>query len=96
MAALGTCTVMTLQMYAERKKWALKQITVYLDHDKIHRKDGEAFEKNESKVTRFSRSIEITGELDEQMRQKLLEIADKCPVHRTLKEEIIIETQYKK
>lgn len=95
MAALGTCTVMTLQMYAQRKKWNLKEISVYLDHDKVHRKDGEAFEKNDSKVSRFNRSLEISGELDEQMRHKLLEIADKCPVHRTLKEEIIIETQFK-
>lgn len=93
MAALGTCTAMTLQMYANRKKWDLKEITVFLDHDKVHRKDGEDFEKNVSKVSRFTRYIEILGEVDEEQEQKLIEIADKCPVHRTLKENIIIETK---
>lgn len=82
-------------MYAERKGWDLKEITVYLDHDKVHKKDSEGFEKDGSKVTRFSRSLEIGGELDGKMKEKLLEIADKCPVHRTLHDEIVIETKFK-
>lgn len=93
MAALGTCTAMTLQMYANRKKWDLEEIIVFLNHDKVHRNDGEEFEKNNSKVSRFIRNIEFMGEVDEQKKEKLLEIADKCPVHRTLKENIIIETK---
>jgi putative redox protein len=93
MAALGTCTAMTLKMYANRKKWDLEEIIVFLNHDKVHRNDGEEFEKNNSKVSRFIRNIEFMGEIDEQKKEKLLEIADKCPVHRTLKENIIIETK---
>nr|MBI1232416.1 alpha/beta fold hydrolase [Cytophagales bacterium] len=95
MAALGACTTMTLKMYADRKKWDLKEIIVYLDHDKVHRTDGENFEKKEAKVSRFTRRLEILGETDEAKIQKLLEIADKCPVHRTLKETIVIETYMK-
>lgn len=95
MASLGACTVMTLKMYSKRKGWDLKQITVYLDHDKVHKQDSEDFEKKESKVSRFTRSLEIEGDLDDEMKEKLLEIADKCPVHRTLHEDIIIETKFK-
>jgi putative redox protein len=95
MAALGTCTAMTLQMYVKRKKWRLVEINVYLDHDKIHGKDGDHVEDKNSKVSRFTRNLEITGDLDESQRKRLLEIANKCPVHRTLQEEIIIETKYK-
>lgn len=95
MASLGTCTVMTLKMYAERKEWDLKEIVVYMDHDKVHKEDSEDFDKKGSKVSRFTRSLEIKGDLDEEMKKKLLEIADKCPVHRTLHEDIIIETKFK-
>ncbi|WP_373497002.1 alpha/beta fold hydrolase [Aquiflexum sp.] len=95
MASLGTCTVMTLKMYAERKGWDLKQITVYLDHDKIHQEDSADFKKKGSKISRFTRSLEIKGDLDKEMKEKLLEIADKCPVHRTLHADIIIETKFK-
>ncbi|MCL6258248.1 bifunctional alpha/beta hydrolase/OsmC family protein [Aquiflexum sp. TKW24L] len=95
MASLGTCTAMTLKMYADRKGWDLKEINVYLDHDKVHKEDSVDFEKKGSKISRFTRSLEIEGELDESMKAKLLEIADKCPVHRTLHEEIIIETKFK-
>ncbi|WP_163377573.1 bifunctional alpha/beta hydrolase/OsmC family protein [Cyclobacterium sp. SYSU L10401] len=95
MAALGSCTAMTLQMYAQRKKWDLEEIVVYLDHDKVHRKDGEAFEKKDAKISRFTRYLKISGALNEEKRAKLLEIANKCPVHRTLEEDIIIETKFK-
>jgi putative redox protein len=95
MASLGTCTVMTLKMYAERKGWDLKEIVVFMDHDKVHKEDSEDFEKKGSKVSRFTRSLEIKGELSDEMKVKLLEIADKCPVHRTLHEDIIIETKFK-
>jgi len=95
MAALGTCTAMTLQMYVQRKKWPLEEIIVYLDHDKVHGKDGGNVEDKNSKVSRFTRNLEITGDLDEAKRKRLLEIANKCPVHRTLQEQIIIETRFK-
>jgi len=96
MAALGTCTVMTLKMYAQRKKWDLEEVVVFLDHDKIHKQDSEHFEEKGAKVSRFNRFLEIKGELDQNQKKKLLEIANKCPVHRTLQEKIIIETRFKK
>ncbi len=92
MAALGTCTAMTLKMYAQRKKWPLEEINVYLNHDKVHRTDGDNVEDNNSKVSRFTRNLRITGDLGEVQRNRLLEIANKCPVHRTLEDQIIIET----
>ncbi|WP_194774791.1 bifunctional alpha/beta hydrolase/OsmC family protein [Pararhodonellum marinum] len=93
MAALGACTVMTLKMYAERKKWDLKEVTVYLDHDKVHKKDSEDVEKPEAKVSRFSRALKIEGKLDDEQLKRLVEIANRCPVHRTLHEEIVVETK---
>ena len=95
MAALGTCTAMTLKMYAQRKKWVLQEINVYLDHDKVHKNDGENVDDSNAKVSRFTRNLEITGDVDEAKRARLLEIANKCPVHRTLQEQIIIETRFK-
>ncbi|MEX2568466.1 MAG: alpha/beta fold hydrolase [Cyclobacteriaceae bacterium] len=95
MAALGTCTAMTLQMYAQRKKWLLEEINVYLDHDKVHKNDGDNVENTDAKVSRFTRNLEIIGDVDEAQQARLLEIANKCPVHRTLKEQIIIETKFK-
>jgi putative redox protein len=92
MASLGSCTVMTLRMYAERKKWALEEVRVYLEHEKVHRIDSEKPEKESSKVSQFTRKIELEGELDSDQRQRLLEIANRCPVHRTLEEEILIQT----
>ena len=73
----------------------MEEINVYLDHDKVHGKDGENGEDKNSKVSRFTRNLQITGDLDEAKRKRLLEIADKCPVHRTLQEQIIIETKFK-
>lgn len=95
MASLGTCTAMTLQMYAQRKKWRLEEINVYLDHDKVHQKDSDNVDDTNAKVSRFTRSLEITGEVDESQRKRLLEIANKCPIHRTLQEQISIETRFK-
>jgi uncharacterized OsmC-like protein/alpha-beta hydrolase superfamily lysophospholipase len=93
MASLGACTVMTLKMYAERKKWPLKEVTVYLNHDKVHREDSEHPEKPASKMSRFTRLLHIEGELSEEQKERMLEIANKCPVHRTLHEEIKVETR---
>lgn len=95
MAALGTCTAMTLQMYAQRKKWKLEEINVYLDHDKVHKEDSDNVDDQKAKVSRFTRNLEIIGNVDEIQRKRLLEIANKCPVHRTLEEVVIIETKFK-
>ncbi|MEB2784756.1 bifunctional alpha/beta hydrolase/OsmC family protein [Algoriphagus persicinus] len=96
MASLGSCTAMTLKMYAERKKWPLEQVSVFLNHEKVHLADSTHPEEKSAKVSQFTRIIEIEGELDSEQRKKLLEISNKCPVHRTLQEEIIIHTMLAK
>lgn len=83
-AALGACTSMTLRMYANRKQWPLERVAVRLRHEKIHAADCEECEQKEGKIDQIEREIELTGVLDEEQRQRLLEIADKCPVHQTL------------
>ena len=92
LAALGTCTSMTLRLYAEHKGLPLDQVTVRLSHAKIHAADCEACETKEGKIDRIERAITLAGALDEGQRARLLEIADKCPVHRTLTSEIEIRT----
>jgi uncharacterized OsmC-like protein/fermentation-respiration switch protein FrsA (DUF1100 family) len=95
MASLGTCTAMTLKMYANRKAWDLEEITVFLNHEKVHKEDSLAVEGEKGgKISKFTRVLKIKGELTEEMREKLLEIADKCPVHKTLHEPIEIETKF--
>ena len=93
MASLGTCTAMTLKMYADRKGWDLGEINVYLNHEKVHRKDSELAEAGEGKISRFTRFLELKGDLTSEMEEKLLEIANKCPVHKTLHEPIEVETK---
>lgn len=92
-AALGACTTMTLRMYADLKKLPLDHVAVEVTHDKIHAVDCAECETKEGKVDRFARVISLRGELDEAQRAKLLEIADKCPVHRTLHSEVSVTTQ---
>lgn len=87
---------MTLKMYATRKKWDLKEVTVFLNHDKVHLNDSKNPNEKESKVSRFTRIIELEGDLGEDQRQRLLEISHRCPVHRTLEEDIVIQTLIKK
>jgi uncharacterized OsmC-like protein/alpha/beta superfamily hydrolase len=96
LAALGACTAMTLQMYARRKKWPLVEAVVRLSHDKIHAADCRDCEETGSRIDRFLREIELTGELDETQRRRLLEIAEECPVHRTLNGEMRIETSLRR
>lgn len=93
LAGLGACTTMTLRMYIERKKWSIGKIATQLRHDKIHARDCEDCETKEGMVDRIERSISIEGPLTDEQRVKLLEIADKCPVHRTLTGEIKIATR---
>ncbi len=83
-AALGACTSMTLRMYAERKGWPMERVTVRLHHEKVHSRDCADCETDPKKIDRIERAIRIEGPLDVEQRQRLLEIADKCPVHQTL------------
>ncbi len=92
-AALVSCTVMTLHMYARRKKWPLESVEVEARHGKIHAEDCENCQATTGKIDRFDRVVTITGDLDDEQRQRLLEIADRCPVHRTLHEEVEILTR---
>ncbi len=93
LAGLGACTSMTLRLYAERKRWPLERTTVTLKHGKIHAEDCAECETKEGKLDRIQRELVVEGPLDEAQRAKLLEIADKCPVHRTLHSEVVIETE---
>lgn len=88
LSGLGTCTGMTLRMYADRKDWPLEEATVRLSHEKVHAEDCEHCDTTEGKVDRIEREIELTGDLSPDQRERLLEIANKCPVHRTLHGEI--------
>ncbi|MCB2041447.1 MAG: OsmC family protein [Rhodoferax sp.] len=92
-AALGACTAMTLRMYARHKDWPLDKVTVELTHGKVHAKDCAECETREGKVDRIERVITITGDLDAEQRERLLAIADKCPVHRTLHSEVLVVTR---
>jgi putative redox protein len=91
-AGLGACTAMTIRLYAERKNLPLDRVTVTLQHGKVHAADCETCETKDGMIDRIDRAITFTGELDEDQRKRLMEIADKCPVHRTLTSEIDIRT----
>ncbi len=93
LAALGACTTMTLRIYAERKGWEVKGIRTALRHEKIHARDCEDCETREGRIDRIEREISFTGGIDGEQRARLLEIADKCPVHRTLTSEVDIVTR---
>lgn len=92
LAALGTCTSMTIRMYADRKGMPLDGVEVTLAHRRIHAEDCAECESKEGYVDRIDKRILLSGDLSEAERRKLLEIADKCPVHRTLKNEILIKS----
>lgn len=92
-AALASCTSMTLQMYARRKGLALDGAEVRVRHDRIHAEDCAECETKEGRVDRFERTIELNGVLDDDARARLMAIADRCPVHRTLSSEIRIESR---
>ncbi len=92
LAALGACTAMTLRLYAERKALPLERVTIRLRHARIHAADCETCETKEGMLDRIERGIVLEGALDAPQRARLLEIADKCPVHRTLTSEVDIRT----
>ena len=93
LAGLGACTSMTLKMYADRKGWPLEQVEVRLRHDRVHAKDCEDCASSEGRVDVIDRVVRVEGDLDAEQRARLLEIADRCPVHRTLENEIKIRTR---
>jgi putative redox protein len=82
--ALGSCTSMTVNLYAARKKWPLEQVVVRLKHSRVHAEDCADCENPKSMIERVDKSLELIGSLDEAQRTRLLQIADQCPVHRTL------------
>lgn len=93
LAGLGSCTAMTLRLYAKRKEWPLEGVEITLEHDRIHASDCADCETKEGRIDRIQRAIRLTGDLDETQRDRLMEIADRCPVHRTLTNEIKIESR---
>ena len=93
LAALGSCTSVTIAMYARRKHWPLETIRVRLRHSKVHATDCADCDTQVAKLDRIERDIELVGALDDEQRARLMEIADKCPVHRTLTSDIDIRTR---
>ena len=92
LVALGSCTAMTLRMYADRKGWPLESVTVRLSHQKIHARECEECETKDGKIDPICLDIELAGPVEEPQRRQLLEIAERCPVHRTLESEVMMET----
>src|SRR5438093_8944763 len=92
LAALGACTSMTMRLYAQRKQWDLQRVTVRLQHSRIHAEDCMECETKQGFLDRIDREVELSGNLDDAQKRRLLEIAEHCPVHRTLTSEINIRT----
>jgi putative redox protein len=91
-AALGACTAMTLRMYAERKSWPLTGVIVRLRHGRSYGEDDRKCETAPVRIDQIDREIELHGDLNDEQRERLLEIADRCPVHRTLDAGVKIKT----
>lgn len=92
LAALGACTNMTLRMYANRKRWPLREVRTVLSHAKSYAADCEHCEQPDALIDRIERQITLFGDLSEEQRTRLLQIADRCPVHRTLTSKTVIRT----
>lgn len=92
LSSLGACTAMTLKMYARRKKWALKEVFVHLNHSKNYGSDCDSCSSSDVKIDHIERCIELVGELTSDQKIRLMEIADRCPVHKTLSSDMHIST----
>ena len=92
-SGLAACTAMTLRLYADRKKWDLREVYVHISHEKTHLEDCLKCETADGKIDHFAREIELIGDLDAEQKSRLLEIADKCPVHKTLESKTHISTK---
>lgn len=95
LSALGACTSMTVRMYANKKNLPLEQVRVTLRHSRIHAQDCADCETKQGMVDHIDRDIELIGDLDDDQREKLLAIAERCPVHRTLTSEVHVSTSLK-
>ena len=93
LAAIGSCTSMTIALYARRKQWALERVTVRLRHSRVHAEDCAECETRMGKLTLIERDIELEGVLDEDQRARLLAMANRCPVHLTLTSQMEIRTR---
>jgi putative redox protein len=91
LAALGTCTVITVQMYADRRQWPLRKVQVRLSHGRVHAADCVQCEKTTPKLDRVDLAISLQGDLSDEQRRRLLAIAARCPVHNTLSGPIAID-----
>jgi putative redox protein len=91
--SLGACTSMTLRLYADRKQWPLERVIVRLSHSKTYQRDAENPDAGDTWLDRIDRILEIDGPLDEAQRARLLEVANRCPVHQTLSGRIDIRTE---
>lgn len=91
LAALGTCTSMTVGYYARSRKWPLEDVTVRLSHERVHETDCENCAEHVLRLDRINVAIDLHGALDDEQRKKLIEIAERCPVHRTLTSKIDIK-----
>ncbi|MFT5182972.1 MAG: putative OsmC-like protein/esterase/lipase [Flavobacteriales bacterium] len=92
LASLGACTAITMRMYANRKGWPVEDIEIHLNHGQEHLKDCEDCDSSNAKIDVIERSIKIKGDLDEKQRKRMMQIADKCPVHKTLHNDIRVES----
>src|SRR5258705_4433517 len=92
LAGLGACTSMTVRMYADRKRWPLERIRVTLRHSRIHARDCADCETSNGWIDHIDREVELTGDLDDTQRQRLLHIDERCPVHQTLTSEVRVAT----
>jgi putative redox protein len=93
LASLGACTSMTIKMYAERKNWPVERVSVRLTHDRVDAQDCQECEQTSGRVERIVRHVTVEGPLSEEQRARLMEIADRCPVHRTLRSHPLIVTR---